>query len=782
MKRVTFLLAALLFPTLALADVLFLDLNDSPKEIEAARKAAQRSGRKLVVLPDPSGPERQNRERLRLDVQRLDRQMTRSRCDTEKEASPACKKLEQELEEKRIAHSTATDAMAFDSAKLQELLAARAESKKPFDSIVVSGHDGTGTISGTFGSITDAALADILSAYPEQKNALRSLHLWGCYTTSAGSLLLNWKRNFPNVSLITGYDGRAPLNDKPAGWHYLAGVLEQETKLITSGDSKKLQRSLFALPSSRQLHAAIYACGEYASITENYNLNELESRCQAQKKDLLAGQAKYECYLKALPGCENPPDTSTGFIRNYYNLLQKTAACYDVTRDEAFVGVSRDQAIRLTLFNDVKKNFARVHRPILRESDEILKAMNAPDQLRFSDLEGLSRADILKRADALLAFIRQGLPSLQSDLALLEPGEKEARLVSLLRLHSTLTNTLVEASSHCVPFNWVEPNATERSNCVIDENLGHAGVAKVLKSAKDIRHALSYQMTEAIEKQAAQIREAEPNSPLRAARLSLLDAQLHRLDVVRQSWREVTPAEKQFTETRIQWAEAMVKAAEKGAADPRLDPAAAALARSYNLAQARRDVESDVTRLTETYRKISESPGEGEKKFQTQRLEEIEEQLMINRALIAVYEATGEGAAAATEKLAQLLKTRDVKNAKLMVAATEQSLASLPAEPTADQRAVHATATADVEKYRKELRELEAGDGSRQAQRRIYNLTDVADSAIQNTNPFGGGMYGNSPPPNRPASLGGPGDGSNVRPDNPDELPPQAFRPDSDAP
>ncbi len=88
---------------------------------------------------------------------------------------------------------------------------------------------------------------DAFAEYPELKENIRSLHLWGCYTTTIGSIEINWKKAFPNVALLTGYDGIAPANDKPANWALLEDVLAKEKQLIEAGDTKKLKRSFCAV-------------------------------------------------------------------------------------------------------------------------------------------------------------------------------------------------------------------------------------------------------------------------------------------------------------------------------------------------------------------------------------------------------------------------------------------------------------------------------------------------------------------------------------------------------
>ena len=338
--------------------VLFVDMKNSTQEVKAAREAAEKSGRKLVVVPDLPAKDRKQLIRLTEQVREAKKQFKKA-CSGDKVDKAVCdekSKIYDDLDDKK---TQLADGFKLTREKLAAFLAANKE--KEFSSVVISGHDGTGSFSGEFGRLSDQAIAEELGKYPAQRDSIRALHLWGCYTTSPGSLLLNWKKHFPNTSLITGYEGRAPLGDKPAGWHYLKGVLAQEPELVRAGDSAKLQKLLKKIPGAINTHSGIYACGEYATIKDHYNINDLQHRCEDVKPQIQEKGPEYECFLKASEEkCANPPDdVGRGPVRQFYELLHKASACGEIMKDGIFRAYSRDAAIRLVFSREVQKNFGR---------------------------------------------------------------------------------------------------------------------------------------------------------------------------------------------------------------------------------------------------------------------------------------------------------------------------------------------------------------------------------------------------------------------------------------
>ncbi len=481
------LLLSFWLATSAGANVLFLDMNNSPKEIEAAQQAAKKSKRQLVVYPEVPDSVRTKITNADQKIAKLIR--TRDK-KCKKMDSDFCKNLNEEIGTNLKGREELAKPYKISKEGLTEFLKKQKAAGMAFPSLVISGHDGTGSFSGHFGRLGDLELANILND-SEMANDVRTIHLWGCYTTSPGSLMLNWKKHFPNISLFTGYDGRAPLNDKPAGWQYLKGVLEREPALLEAENARKLQAMLKKIPGANQVTAAIYSCEDYATLTDSYNFRDMGPKCEKLKQEIIESEHIYSCYLKASSDeCANPPEnTGRSPLRSFYELTQKAVACKDFSEDPIFRNLSRDQAIRLIFFREVINNFARIYAAETAEANEILRSLGAPSHLLLEDIPHLSRKEILEKLEGLLQFIQ----SQSVDLAKLprpaEYGEREAKLQALRSYQRSLTNTLMDLSAGCVPFNWTEPHKDDPSSCIQKDYLGYKGVANYLAKKETSAHS-----------------------------------------------------------------------------------------------------------------------------------------------------------------------------------------------------------------------------------------------------------------------------------------------------
>lgn len=569
---------------LANADVLFLDMNNSPREIEAAR----RHGRPVEVFPPVTNEQRRQLDQFKAAELRIGREMQRLDCGKLNEPGGCAPLRERAIAISNNRHQLQKE-IAFTPEKFEAFLADRATIGRPFTSVVVSGHDGTGSIIGEFGSISDSQLAEALGRHAGQKEALRALHLWGCYTTSTSSLLLNWKKSFPNVALITGYDGRAPLADKPAGWWYLEAVLKNENRLLAARDARHLQALLRQLRGASLVAAAAYSCGNVASHRDAFNLAEQQQRCAAHRQRIDEAFSQYQCFLKAETAeCENPPrNTAAGPVRLFYQILHDTAHCAEIAPHPSFQLANRDQAIRLTLFEAFKQSLGRVHQPQLKEMDEMLDAVGAPANLRFRELAQLSRGEIIRRLDGLLKYLQNELPGADYNPSSGPVTQRDAQLLMLQKFQRTMSTMMVNLDSICVPFSWEDPTSQQKSPCLNEITYGHQAIAQGMAKQAAIKRGITAEAEQKIQREILQLNTQE-DSPERADRLRLLRAQSERLSQFL-AQESPGPANLDGLDAKVLWAETVLKARQAGHSDPLRSPQALGMALSHNLREVTAD-------------------------------------------------------------------------------------------------------------------------------------------------------------------------------------------------
>lgn len=585
-------------------DVLFLDMNASVKEKEAAREAARKAGRRFVAYPDLSAED--GRELNRLDDEFKKTSQQRKKLCSASEG-PACSDIQKKIAAIREARGVIYKKNSFTENAFAELLAKQAADGRAFATVVVSGHDGTGDFSGLLGHIGDKDLAKHLGAHPALKDGVRSLHLWGCNTTTPGSLLMNWTKQFPRALFISGYDESAPANTREGSWKYLAAVIEKESAFQEITDAKKLQRMLKGLPHVNEMHAAVYSCGAWASNKDTVNLDEYQARCEGLKKEILANEETYQCYLKApTEACKNPPaDKANGPVRAFYRILQRAEGCNATSRDPAFRQYSRDQVIRLNFFDEITRNASRIYADELKQSDDLLERLGAPAGLRFADLEKLSRKELREKIEELDRFLIARLPDLNADPALASVSETHAEETALRNLRSSLLQSLFSLEAHCVPFNWTEPDKTEESRCANRNRLGNAGVAKEMASKGENRKQLLRAMDDALQKRIEEEKlHPSGNAAIDKARQTTLFARLNRLQ--RHEWSDQAPGKpEEVWNARVALAELRQRLTESGVEDLSQDPAAI-LARYRTLR-----IEAEAALARENSPEMKEALGDG---------------------------------------------------------------------------------------------------------------------------------------------------------------------------
>lgn len=576
---------AFLLPAVARADVLFVDLNASYHEIEAAEAAAKRSGRKFEAFPPMS---KEDRKALYTITQSLPALEVKTMRDCKSPDSPACLKAKVAESALQTRLHGIRDKSHFDKDKFAAFLAEKKKAGREFSSVVVSGHNGTGTLSGHLGRVDDEALASALIKAGFQ-NSVRALHLWGCYTASPGSVMINWKPKFPNVGFISGYDDRAPLSDKPAGWAYLKGVIEREPELTKIADAKKLQEALRKIPGAIQVSSAVSNCGFYANNKEAYDLEDYFGQCQKYKGELEKRLDRFECYLQATSDeCANPPEnTGSGVLREYYGIQQKTLPCAKILdNDPTFTMHSRDQALNLLFHRNVLANLARSHAKELQEADELLANLQAPSDLRLSGIGSLDRKTALAKLDQLLGFLRDKMPALAVNPAKFVIDSHTAQLSALLRTHEWLTKSLAKLPEACVPYPWHEGNSNVRSGCLKPELVGRAGVLTALENGDKTRLPLLQQYTEKMR------RELSDNLvPGDAYDRLLFRARLDAVDAVSDA--SDMRDDKQSSQETLAWAETVTKLKRSGIEDPINHPEARLSHYRNVMAQNVRSIESE---------------------------------------------------------------------------------------------------------------------------------------------------------------------------------------------
>jgi hypothetical protein len=490
------LMGLLIFlPLSGLADVLFLDVNNNPIEIETARRAAAARGERLVVFPPPFSTQQANRmAQIDRQLQEINRQRASlfrgGRVDSRQQIDALSRQSFELFDERAKLGTELTDE------GLRQTLSELNRNGTKLSSIIISGHDGNGSFTGSRGGISAANIQAALGEVPEMASGIRSLYLWGCYTTNYGSCEAHWKDVAPNLSILVGFDGSAPAQNKTANHTMLEDSMKLEKRLIEARDGREIANLWNQIRNINLVTASICLDDRIVSrqgVRDRRAMNAMcESLVREQKPRRWA--ERIACYRDGLPGCENPPqDTRTGELRAIYNEIQAHAHCRESLSADPNGAATEllacwpdpDEVIRLILYRQVAKNFSRFHRGEIAAHDRLIEELGFPSSLKLGDVTTLSRAELNRR----LAGVQQELAKRTDSTAALV-GPDGAKLSELALRSEKISATLGRVNPSCVDFSWVEPDPNGPSACMeppsrqrIESQLSADFTARIMQEA-----------------------------------------------------------------------------------------------------------------------------------------------------------------------------------------------------------------------------------------------------------------------------------------------------------
>ena len=233
------------------------------------------------------------------------------------------------------------------------------KSNAKLKSVIISGHDGGGQFSGSKGGFGSVQLQMLMKEYKDI-DEVNSALLLGCYT-GVQLEMMKWRGIFPKIRLIGGYDGSAPLGDRPQGHQYITELLSKESQLIQQTDQKRLQNFTNSnLRSLSGLNAAVFIQCDETLKDDGYYFNSKHRENGFAKMDTkrcfddVVIDKLIEDFSKYYSGEVEPPkDTVNGETRSIYNRARSLEHCYEIRGK----GVNATSAFNIVFYEAVKKNF-----------------------------------------------------------------------------------------------------------------------------------------------------------------------------------------------------------------------------------------------------------------------------------------------------------------------------------------------------------------------------------------------------------------------------------------
>ncbi len=345
---------------------------------------------------------------------------------------------------------------AIDKDILHAQIKAVLDSGRCIDSIVISGHDGSGEFYGHRGGIRANDIQEIVRREPRLAKTLTSMALWGCNSVTPEGCENYWlKKTGPNVKLALGFSGPAPLNVMPKNTELLGDFCRRRNEGVKAQNEGELCGFFQSLRNTNPYELGICAQGGVASRTYSPSVD----RCLATKADLdrqcqthlpAAIDQEITNYFAAGPGRYKNPPTNPSWqdkLHKYYGALTQWYHCRQFSNYNGGKTIlSPAQVIRLTFFDTFKRNFYRNHKEKIEQYDEELRRAGL-DACKLGDITAASRAEIVGQTKcAVNALQKAGRPEL---------------LDKALKMDATLR----ELSPNCSSQDWIMEGSDLPSHC-----------------------------------------------------------------------------------------------------------------------------------------------------------------------------------------------------------------------------------------------------------------------------------------------------------------------------
>ena len=292
-----------------MAQIVFFDVNNNPKEKRDAIAAAKKKGERIVVYP--AGDE------------------------------------------------------LFDKTQVEIIL----KKEKP-QTIFLSGHDGGGDISGDRNERLEMSeLKSILDRNKDVAENIQVLGLLGCNTGSQ-ALIMKWKKMMPNLRFVAGYDGTAPSDKWTQGRNYLVDIINKKDEILAIRESDIVKEKFTEFRHmENMLEASLYLSMPTCNLDDPYQEFIFRPKRQVPEerfkrfnnKECPQKREEYNDNLEKLYSTYHdgkkpiPKNTSKSDLKDLHTFVSQNEHCFDGFSSDGYP--SPNNVLFLRYFNHLIKNF-----------------------------------------------------------------------------------------------------------------------------------------------------------------------------------------------------------------------------------------------------------------------------------------------------------------------------------------------------------------------------------------------------------------------------------------
>ncbi len=443
------------------ADILYLDMNLSIKEIVALRQAAAAMNEQAIIYPERTQAQEDEIEPMWMQAEDLQSQFINCILN----GGSNCTQLEQQYSDLLTQVRAKAAAIGkIDANAIEKIFADLSARNVKLSTIIISGHSSGRIFSGLFGNTTIEGIQAAWNSHPDVVASVKSILLWGCYSGTFDNLNNSWKKLFQGVRIFAGYETRAPLGIRDSSGTFLKDFLLHQAALMAAKTMDEVHQIFRSIALVADLDGTAEIDDYYMTYDQVDLIPEMEKRCQSFPEPLLD---TFRCYNEGKLGCENPPPDHEGPLRDLYTFLQVNRHCTEILKSKYPDIPSPDYLIRLIYLDTVKSNFERHHNDEFPAFQSLLQQANFGTDIDPEQLIQATRAgDIQRWSNAQSVMNRRGLRD-----GTITGDTQFDTLIRILVSQSALQQAMIAPSSSmnsesCVPFSWVDPNSSETDHCL----------------------------------------------------------------------------------------------------------------------------------------------------------------------------------------------------------------------------------------------------------------------------------------------------------------------------
>ena len=457
--------------------VVFVNMNSTFLELDAAERAACQRGERFVAIPPLNAALAEYRRYYLPWIYGIDRNNALTRAG--RTMPPAeYQVLVNNFQKKNRAKAALPEVnKAYLEAQLRTLAASNISVK----SFVISGHDGGETMGGDMGMIAkNDVMTALKSAYSGAKapllNGMTSMLHWGCYTATPAEVM-RMKRNFPSLKVVGGFNGGGPLSIRGASYSLMEDLLKEERHLTSATSSQEVRRLITGLDEVTTGTGAVFvtACDDEfyyqrGPFGRGFGRFEEFRGCPAEVRAQLATYSEeFEKYVYGTTAL--PTDLANNSLRGIYSYTRQYQHCID--RDST-INPNRVGLIHWSA--GVLKNFEQTFKPGLSngmiELNRLLNLTNGQMATMFPGVDPTMVRDLLNKLAPNKEMIKKlftspggvstmnrsqilqavhKLEGLMSHPAMRTPSS-QAKFPWLNRLKNVMNRYVVRADPACMDF------------------------------------------------------------------------------------------------------------------------------------------------------------------------------------------------------------------------------------------------------------------------------------------------------------------------------------------